>query len=148
MDKRRSGKSLKQVILDASVLVKIILPETSESNIREALSLFNKFSKRELSIILPSFWSYEVGNTLIRKLSEDLFEEKFKFLLSQPFGIYSFNQLENITIGKFARIHNVSFYDASYHLLAHFTDSLYITADKKYFQKFKEDKYIALLENY
>jgi len=145
MDKRRQRESLKQVVLDASILVKIILPEKSEENIEQALSLFESFSRKKLTIILPSFWSYEVGNVLLRKLSEQLFEEKFKFLLSRSFEIYSFNVLENLTIGKFARLHNVSFYDASYHLLAKFTDSIFVTADKIYFQKFKKDKNLALL---
>ncbi len=145
MDKRRQRESLKQVVLDASILVKIILPEKSEENIEQALSLFKSFSRKKLTIILPSFWSYEIGNVLLRKLSEELFEEKFKFLLSRSFEIYSFNVLENLTIGKFARLHNVSFYDASYHLLAKFTDSIFVTADKIYFQKFKKDKNLALL---
>lgn len=147
MGQRRQRQSLNQVVLDASILIKIILPEGSEENIKQALSLFEKFSKKKLTIILPSFWSYEVGNILTRKLSEDLFEEKFKFLLNQPFQIYSFNILENITIGKFAKLYKASFYDASYHLLAKFTDSIFITADRKYFKKFERDKNIILLEN-
>lgn len=147
MDKRRPGKSLERAILDASILIKIVLPEEHEPDVKKALTLFKLFTDKKLSVILPSFWSYEVGNTLIRKLSKELFEEKFKFLLSQSYQIYSFNVLENITIGKFTKLHNVSFYDASYHLLAHFTNSLFITADKKYFQKFKEDKNLVLLGN-
>ena len=148
MDKRRPGKPLKQAIVDASILIKIVLPEKSEADIKKALALFKHFTDKRLTIILPSFWSYEVGNTLIRKLTLELFEEKYKFLLSQPFQIYSFNILENVTIGKFAKLHKVTFYDASYHLLAKFIGSIFITADKNYFQKFKKDKNIALLENF
>lgn len=147
MGQRRQRQPLSQIILDASILIKIVLPEGSEDNIQQALSLFEKFSSKKIAVILPSFWSYEVGNILLRKLSEELYEEKFKFLLNQPFQIYSFNTLENITIGKFAKLHNVSFYDASYHLLAKFTGAIFITADKKYFQKFKEDKNLTLLKN-
>ncbi|MBI2327561.1 type II toxin-antitoxin system VapC family toxin [Candidatus Curtissbacteria bacterium] len=145
MDKGRSAKPLKSAVLDASILVKIVLPEKNEENVREALLLFERFANQKLTITLPSFWNYEVGNTLVRKLSTGLFEEKFAFLLSQPFEIYSFSKTENVTIGKFAKLHYVSFYDASYHLLAYFTDSLFITADKKYFGQFKKDKHIILL---
>ncbi len=147
MDQRRSTKSLKQVILDASILVKIVLPENSEGNITQVLKLFNLFISKKIKIILPIFWQFEVGNTLLRKMSEELFIEKFSFLLSQSFEEYRFNTLENLTIGKFAKRHQVSFYDASYHLLAHFTNSIFITADKKYYQKFKGDERIAPLEN-
>lgn len=147
MDKGRPAKPLKSVVFDASILVKIVLPEKNEENIQEALLLFERFANQKLTVTLPSFWSYEVGNTLIRKLDSQLFEEKFAFLLSQPFQTYSFRKTENLTIGKFAKLHNVSFYDASYHLLAHFTNSIFVTADKKYFQQFRSDKHLALLQN-
>ena len=147
MGKRRSAKSLRSVILDASILIKIVLPEKSEENIQEALLLFKQLEEGKTTVTLPSFWSYEVGNTLVRKLDVELFVEKFDYLLSQPFEIYSFSKEENLTIGKFAKFYNVSFYDASYHLLARFIDTIFITADRKYFSQFKEDKHITLIQN-
>ena len=147
MDKGRPAKPLKSAVFDASILIKIVLPERNEENVKEALLLFERFAAQKLTVTLPSFWNYEVGNTLIRKLASRLFEEKFAFLLSQPFETYSFSKAENLTIGKFAKLHNTSFYDASYHLLAKFIDSIFITADRKYFQKFKTDKHLALLQN-
>src|SRR3989344_5962720 len=133
MGKRRPLKPLTKVVLDASTLIKMVLPEDNEENIKEALTLFRQFTRRESTILLPSFWSYEVGNILIRKLPIGLFIEKFDFLLSQAIQEYSFNRVENLTIGKFAKLHHVTFYDASYYLLAIFTDSIFITADNKCF---------------
>ncbi|OGD94603.1 hypothetical protein A2697_05635 [Candidatus Curtissbacteria bacterium RIFCSPHIGHO2_01_FULL_41_44] len=145
MGKRRPLKPLTKVVLDASTLIKMVLPEDNEENIKEALTLFRQFTRRESTILLPSFWSYEVGNILIRKLPIGLFIEKFDFLLSQAIQEYSFNRVENLTIGKFAKLHHVTFYDASYYLLAIFTDSIFITADNKYFMQFKGDKHLLLL---
>lgn len=147
MGKARSTKPLKRVVLDASILVKLVLPETSEQNVKQALALFKRFTEGGLEIVLPVFWSFEVGNVLLRKLSEELFEEKFRFLLQQPFHVYAFNEVESITVGKFAKLYDVSFYDASYHLLAYFTNCVFITADRKYLQKFKGDTYVVLLQD-
>ena len=72
MDKGRSAKSLKQIVLDASLLVKIVLPEKSEENVKEALFLFKQFKEGKLTVALPSFWSYEIGNTLSRKLNSKI----------------------------------------------------------------------------
>lgn len=147
MGKRRPSKSLKKIVLDASVLLKIVLPDKGELQIKQALKLFQLFAQGKTAIYLPVFWRFEIGNTLIRKLSDELFIQKFDFLLLQPFEEYIFNKLEYLTIGQFATSQQVSFYDASYHMLAIFTDSTFITADRKYFQKIQDKENIILLEN-
>lgn len=135
------------VVLDASVLLKTILPD--EKNGQElALNLFEKYSKSLMNIVEPIFWVFEIGNTVARKLPIKKAQIAFKFLLTQQFKTHYFNDLELLEITKFSSFHQVSFYDASYHLLAHFTNSIFVTADKKYYQKFKTDKKIKLLEDF
>lgn len=142
MGTRRQGKKLEKVVLDASIIIKSVLPGEDDKNV---LSIFKNFSAKETEIILPSLWVYEVGNVLQRALSMGDFEEKFKFLLSLPFENYNFNGSQNLTIGKFAKTYGVTFYDASYHMLAIFEDAAFITADKKYFGKCKAAGNIELL---
>lgn len=144
MGKRRSSKSL---VIDASVIIKSVLPEKSEDHTQTANNILQAYSDGKLKIILPVFWSFEVGNILIRKLSARNLASKFSILLSGGFEEYKFNEEENLTIAQFSQKYSASFYDASYHLLAKFTDSLFVTADKRYYQKFKTDKNIILLDD-
>lgn len=134
------------VIFDASVLLKTVLPKENETE--KAVALFEQYSQGIIEVYEPSFWVYEIGNTLSRKLPLRKAQIGFEFLLAQKFRTFHFTNKQLLEINKFSNQNKVSFYDASYHLLAHFTNSLFITADKKYFQKFKEDKSIALLENF
>lgn len=142
MGQKRSSKSL---VLDASVLIKTVLPADDEKHVQKAINILNAYSDEKMQIVLPVFWSFEVGNILIRKIPAKLIAEKFSILLTAGFKEYKFTPEENITVAQFSQKHNTSFYDASYHLLAKFTDSIFVTADKKYFKSFAKDKNIALL---
>lgn len=150
MDQRRPRKSLKslsRVILDASVILKTVLPDEEPTQKELALSLFEKYSQKAIDIIVPDFWVYEIGNTLSRKLKLKKAKLAFQFLLVQKFKVFRFSRLQLLAITTFSNKHKVSFYDASYHLLAQFTNSVFITADWKYFEKFKTDKNIVLLQS-
>ena len=132
-------------VLDASVLLKTVLPEDQVAK-DFALQLFKKYSDGTIDLIEPVFWIFEVGNNLSRKLPVKKAVLAFNFLLNQHFQLLHFTNLQLIQITRFASRNKVAFYDASYHLLAKFTGSIFVTADKKYFQKFTGDKNIALLE--
>lgn len=135
-----------KVVLDASVILKTVLPDEKPEEVELALDLFQKYTDQKIEIFVPSFWVYEIGNTLSIKLSKDKAVLGFKFLLAQDLKTFYFTKKQLLEIVEFSSSHKVSFYDAAYHLLAYFTDSVFITADKKYFQKFKSDKYLALLQ--
>lgn len=151
MGKGRSSKPLNtnfsKVVLDASVILKTILPNEDESEKETALNLFQKYSQGSIDIFVPDFCTYEIGNTLARKLAPNKAALGFKFFLAQKFKVATFSKSQLLEIIAFCPKYNVSFYDASYHLLARFVDSVFITADKKYFEKFKGDKHIALVQN-
>lgn len=142
MGQARSSKSL---IIDASVLIKTVLPQNSEEYTQIAINLLRAYARGKFKVILPIFWSFEVGNTLIRKLPSKYLASKFSILLTAGFEEYRFSEEENLIVAAFSKKYNTSFYDASYHLLAKFTDSIFVTADKKYFKRFAKDKNIALL---
>ncbi|MBI3443299.1 type II toxin-antitoxin system VapC family toxin [Candidatus Woesebacteria bacterium] len=134
-----------RVVLDASVILKTVLPDENPQEVELALQLFKQYSQGEIDVIIPDFWVYEVGNTLCRKLNSKKAKLGFAFLLSLKFKNVTFSKKQLLAISAFSAKHNVSFYDSSYHLLAYFTDSIFVTADKKYFDKFKRDKHVVLL---
>lgn len=138
---------MKTVVLDASVILKAVLPKENEVEERITLKIFKKYRKGEIEIIVPIFWVFEIGNTLSRKLPLEKAQLGFALLLSQDFKEYNLSHSQLLEISKFSSQYKVSFYDASYHLLAHFTDSIFLTADKKYSEKFKQDKHIALIHS-
>ena len=138
---------MKAIVLDASVILKAVLPKENEVEERSTLKIFEKYRKGEIEIIVPIFWVFEIGNTLSRKLPLEKVQLAFALLLSQGFKEYNLSHSELLEIGKFSSQNRVSFYDASYHRLAHFIDAIFVTADKKYFEQFKEDKHITLIQN-
>lgn len=138
---------MKAIVLDASVILKAVLPKENEVEDRNTLKIFEKYRKGEIEIFVPIFWVFEIGNTLSRKLPLEKVQLGFTLLLSQGFKEYNLSHSELLEISKFSSQNSVSFYDASYHLLAHFTYSVFVTADKKYFEKFRQDKHIALLQS-
>ncbi len=133
-----------KLVIDASVILKITLVENEEDQ-QIALAILKLFQDGEIDIVLPSFWLFEVGNTLIRKNVD--FEELYSYLLEIGFRQHNFSKAELIEIGTFAKTFNVSFYDASYHVLAKLINYTFVTADEKYFEKTKKTGNIALLKN-
>jgi predicted nucleic acid-binding protein len=132
------------LVLDASVILKFVRTENEEDQ-HTALAILKDFQEGAIDIIMPGFWIFEVGNTLVRK--EEEFENLYQFLLDARFATYNFTSDELVGIGRFAKKNKVSFYDASYHFLAKLTNSVFVTADSKYFAKTKEAGSIVLLKD-
>ena len=133
-----------KLVIDASVILKIVLVENEEDQ-QIALAILKLFQDGKVDIVLPNFWFFEVGNTLIRK--NVAFAKLYLYLLEIGFRQYNFNPSELIEIGTFAKNFNISFYDASYHILAKLLNYTFVTADEKYFGKTKKAGNIILLNN-
>ena len=131
-------------VIDASVILKIALVE-NEDDQQIALAILKLFQDGQTDIVLPSFWLFEVGNTLIRKKVD--FEKLYSFLLEIGFRQHNFSRTELIEVGTFAKTFNVSFYDASYQILAKLINYTFVTADEKYFEKAKKAGNISLLKS-
>ncbi|MCH8821830.1 type II toxin-antitoxin system VapC family toxin [Patescibacteria group bacterium] len=131
-------------VLDASVILKLIIVEREEDQ-QIALGVIKNFQEGKAEILLPSFWVFEVGNTLMKKGGD--YESLYVFVLDIGFPTHEFDSSELIEIGKFGKKHNVTFYDASYHYLAKLAGFTFVTADEKYFEKVKKVGNIILLKN-
>ena len=118
------------VVLDASVILKWLLPETGSEN---ALRFRDQHISGEERIIVPSLVFYEIANVLRyrAKISDEELVSLFEI----------FNDLELIAIHPafsdmtevmlYARRKNVSVYDAVYVVLAKRLDCSLITADER-----------------
>lgn len=61
------GKRL--VVVDASVILKWVLPEAQEAHVPEALSLRDAIVAQTVSGLVPALWYFEVGNIVTRAFS-------------------------------------------------------------------------------
>jgi predicted nucleic acid-binding protein len=146
MGSGRSRKSLVKLVLDASVILKLVLIP-KEPFREKALEIIKSFGDGLIKITLPDFWKLEVGNALIWKDPEN-YVEFYSFLLESGFLTYNFTNNDLVEVGMFAQNYHVSFYDSAYHYLAKLTNSTLITSDTKYFEKTKNIGNIALLKDF
>lgn len=125
------------VIIDASVVNKVFLPNEESHDI--ARQIIQQHLQKSEEISVPDLLFYEVANTLITKTSipenkiiGSLAElENFKLLVIHP----SIEEL--IKIAKFAGNYGVSVYDASYAVLALEKGCYLFSADSKFVTKVK-----------
>lgn len=132
------------VILDASVILKWLLPEDGSG---AALRLQDSHLKGEEHIVVPFLLFYEISNVLRYKEDipdgelVDLFEtlSEFEFSVMQP----SFQELEEIML--YARAKHISVYDAVYVMLARKVGCNLVTADAQLSQRVNEP-FVKMLE--
>lgn len=119
-----------QVVIDASVFVKLFIDEEYSEN---AYSLRDSYIVKDLAIFVPSLFQYEVLNALkySKSFNTSELEKLAEALDNYKFGSFSL-------IGNFAKVtmdlavkYNISVYDASYVALAEITNSEFYTADDK-----------------
>jgi predicted nucleic acid-binding protein len=137
------------IIIDSSVALKWFFPEEEFSI--EALKIKKDFTEKEITISIPILFFYEVGNVLkgsvkssrIDSIKAKTVYEKFTYA---EFIIYSSKKLFQDAFEKAASL-DITFYDASYVVLAEYLEIPFYTADRKLLQKAKE-KYICHLREY
>ncbi len=119
------------VVLDASVLLKWVLPWNEEPDADKALLLRKAIADGDVRALMPSLWFYEVGNTVARRFPTHApgwmsALMKFGFKEVSP----SHRWLEKVL--ELTRRYEVSFYDAAYHSLAIIHGGSFVTADTRY----------------
>lgn len=122
------------VVIDASVILKWVLPPGAEPYQPQALSLAEAVAQGRIEVRLPGLWYFEVGNILIRKYRQDADRDLAD--LRQQLGpceqpVSAGWQREII---RLTGAYPVTFYCASYHALAIVNDGVFVTADEKYLQ--------------
>lgn len=131
---------------DASVILKWAIGLENESDQGKAIHILHAWVDNKIEIILPKLWVFEVGN-FIGRVTPNLALEKMETLLDFHFKTRKLDKETCKLIFELMSDLSISFYDASYHALAQKMGGIFITADKKYYQKAKVKGSIELLGN-
>ncbi|PIY80678.1 MAG: hypothetical protein COY80_01730 [Candidatus Pacebacteria bacterium CG_4_10_14_0_8_um_filter_42_14] len=129
-----------QYVVDASFVLAYLLPDEYKDRTQE---IFEQYSQHEISIISPSLLSFEVGNVLVSGVQSKRLPEKQAFDLYEIFDDFAFPVREP----NFARVlklsiaADITYYDASYVILAKDNQASLLTFDRKL--KEIADKYLG-----
>lgn len=136
----------KTYVIDASVALKWFIND--EENLEEALKIKEKFIYKKIDLRTTFLFYFEISNTIGRKYGNNA-----TLFISQ---LQQYNVREHklnlmcygLAFNLMKKYPKISFYDAAYHALALSEGAIFITADKKYYEKVKKEGNIILLSNY
>ena len=135
------------IVLDASVILKWLLPEEGRDI---ALSFLDKHINDQEQVAIPELLYYEVGNILAVKteLSEEAIIEVMRYLFDLELSAFTLGQQEYLEAMSLSRLYEVSVYDASYVVLARSLGASFITADERLARKMKDMSFVQTLNSY
>lgn len=135
------------IVLDASVILKWLLPEEGRDI---ALSFLDKHINDQEQVAIPELLYYEVGNILAvkTKLSEEAIIEVMRYLFDLELSAFTLGQQEYLKAIRLSRLYEVSVYDASYVVLARSLGASFITADERLVRKMKDMSFVQTLNSY
>ncbi|WP_287601687.1 type II toxin-antitoxin system VapC family toxin [Thiothrix sp.] len=133
-------------IVDASVLLKWLLPSEQEDYLEQAFVLRDALVRGEIDVVVPALWRFEVGNTLCR-LMPDYAQELLA--LCADLGLQEVkNEAWIQEAVRLATNYPVTFYDASYHAVAKLLGGVLVTADKRHVDKVIAEGHITYLADW
>jgi predicted nucleic acid-binding protein len=135
------------IVLDASVILKWLLPEEGRDI---ALSFLDKHINDQEEVAIPELLYYEVGNILAvkTKLPEEAIIEVMRYLFDLELSAFTLGQQEYLEAMRLSRLYEVSIYNASYVVLARSLGASFITADERLARKMKDMPFVQTLNSY
>lgn len=131
-------------VLDNSVCIKSIADEEGSKTVEEIMYLKNSY---KISLLMPELFSYEFCSTVSRKLNPVAARIALRKIISRQVTLVKMEpEIVRIATDLVAKYPGVTFYDAAYHAVAKYHHILLITADKKYYDKVKQEGNIAMLD--
>ncbi|HUD44397.1 MAG TPA: type II toxin-antitoxin system VapC family toxin [Patescibacteria group bacterium] len=125
------------IIVDASIAVKWFIPEPDWEKAKEVL---DKSQKDASTILVPSLFYYEIGNVFLTKhVTQEDIKKFINELSNLPISIYELDALSVPVVYAIAKKCITSFYDAMYLFLMIQRQCPFVTADKKLYDKTKND---------
>ena len=142
---------MKRIVIDACVFAKIFIKEPDRE---QAIALLRALADKDITIVVPQLFFYEImsvakyGNIDISHVLQILETyKKTNLQLLEP-DLNTLKTAVAITDKGHPKSGYPSFYDAIYHAMALSLDCLFITADKRYYEKTRQLGKIAFLENW
>jgi predicted nucleic acid-binding protein len=134
------------IVPDASVLLKWSFDSGDESEQDKALALRHLWLAGLLRIILPSLWTYEIGNVLCTKnpgLAREILEVYVGYQFEEERAADLYDDIIRIVAATKA-----TFYDAAYHAVAIRHKGTLVTADERYIRKAAAIGHAVLLKDW
>jgi predicted nucleic acid-binding protein len=138
---------MKRVVVDASVIVKWLLPDReAEANTEEALEILQLIKASRLNVRQPPHWLAEAA-AVITRLSSDTAMEDIEDLYEMGFEILDTREVYLKACELSSRL-NHHLFDTLYHAVAlNLPEAILITADELYYRKAEPVGQIMLLKN-
>jgi predicted nucleic acid-binding protein len=138
---------MRRVVVDASVVVKWLLPDREgEENAGEALQILQLIKASGLSVHQPPHWMAEAA-AVITRLSADTAIEDIEDLCEMDFEILDTRDVYLKACELSLKL-NHHLFDTLYHAVAlNLPEAILITADERYYRKAESIGQIMLLEN-
>ena len=133
-------------VVDASVLLKWLLPSEQEEYLEQAFMLRDRLVGGEIDVLVPALWRFEVGNTLCRLMPDHAQE---LLVLCADLGLREMQGDDWVQEAvRLATTYPVTFYDASYHAIARVSGGMLVTADKRYVDKVVREGHVTCLPDW
>ncbi len=141
------ANKIQLVIPDSCVMLKWCVWEAEDRE--QIVKMQDDFVHNEIQIAFPAILEWELNNYLGRKLSEEEATRKYSYfkILQATMALLTL-EMTGLAFKIMKKCPSVSFYDASYHAMALHMKGVFLTADKKYYDKTKSLGNIQLLKDY
>lgn len=141
----------KIIIPDSNVFIKLLIPEKDS---KQAFQLCEAAVKNSVDFLVPELFRYEVIQVVYGKKCEigkilELIEayEESSLTCKNP-TITEWKKSTEIIESGHPKSGSPSMYDSIYHALAIENDGVFITADRRHFEKSKSFGHIAMLSDW
>ena len=144
----RSGTSLSDLVVDASVAFKWLIPDAAEEDVPAAKAILVDHMEGRVEIAVPALLYYEVANILLFGRSRppiDEAAEALRDLFSIPLVVAGPAPDVADAALRLASQHGLSYYDASYVALAETLDCTLLTADQRLARRARTNGRVRLL---
>ncbi|MGA7874879.1 MAG: type II toxin-antitoxin system VapC family toxin [Desulfoferrobacter sp.] len=138
---------MRRVVVDASVVVKWLLPEREgERDVEKALHVLQLVKASEVRVYQPPHWLAE-ASAVVSKLSPATAREDIEDLCEIGFDVIETREVYVGACDLSCKL-NHHLFDTLYHAVALVLDDAFlITADERYYRKAEKIGHIILLEN-
>lgn len=137
----------KKYVLDSSILIKWLGEEAED--FEQAMQVRADYAAENIGVLIPALVFWELGNYLGRKYDDKTATSTFQSYQNYRFRPHLLSlATSNMAFKIMQKCPQASFYDASYHALAMQNQAVFLTSDKKYYDKTRKLGHIQLLKNY
>ncbi|KKS95414.1 MAG: hypothetical protein UV73_C0018G0027 [Candidatus Gottesmanbacteria bacterium GW2011_GWA2_43_14] len=140
-------KNAVPVVVDSSVIVKW-LNSDNEKHLKQADKLLKDRQAGKISLYTLELAKYEVGNALIYKNMDKITTSAaISLLFALPINYSQMDEDMALDAGELAKEYSITYYDASFMVLAKYLKSKLVTDNPKH-QKKQKDIIVIPIEKY